>query len=118
MAQARPAPAEPLNAPRAGWDQMRRQWQWRQGEHVILAGPTECGKTTLGLWLCEQRKYVVVLGMKPKDDVLDDLIRRGWQRTAAWPPPPADRHGNRRIVLWPVTRKAENRDKARKVFRA
>lgn len=100
------------------WEQFKRGWKWQQGEHVLLTGPTGCGKTTNALWLAEQRKYVCVLAMKPKDDVLTDLIEnRGWQRIVKWPAPPPDRQGNRRVVLWPVTRSAENRPKARAAFR-
>lgn len=105
--------ARPTRVP---WESFVRQFRWDQGDHVLFSGPTHCGKSTLASWLCEQRKYVVILGMKPKDDVLSDMVKRGWQTTARWPAPEADKQGNRRILLWPVTRQADNTPKAKASF--
>lgn len=84
--------------PRVSWSEFLRTFDWRQGEHISLVGPTGCGKTTLGLALLERRKYVTVFGTKPRDDVLDRLARsRTWRRRDRWLPRP----GEQRIILWP-----------------
>lgn len=105
-------PATPPSPPRLSWAEFLRQFDWRQGEHVTLVGPTGTGKTTLALALLPLRAYTVALGTKPKDDTLQRLITAGWHRIDAWPPYPEDR----RVVLWPKIRKLTDVVAQRRAF--
>jgi len=80
---------------------------WRQGEHVSMIGPTGSGKTTLALGILDIRAYVIALATKPRDATMDRLIRGGWRKIKAWPPPPII-GDSARIVLWPPFRKPED----------
>ena len=78
-----------------------------QGMHVLFAGPTQSGKTTLCRMVCRWRQCVVVLGTKPKDPSLDDYVEDGYLRIDHWPPTrseirkAADSEGAIRIIVWP-----------------
>lgn len=74
---------------------------WKQGEHVLLAAPTQCGKTTLASLLVRRRKYVVVLGSKPSDDNLRKRYADYSQMKVWKPPRNPGRNGETRILLWP-----------------
>lgn len=83
---------------RVEWDRFLEGLRWRQGEHVTLLGPTGSGKTTLALELLPLRKWVLVLGTKPKDATLEHLIHDdGYVRIDRWPPPATVQ----RVILWP-----------------
>ena len=83
------------------WPTFRSQIRWRQGEHVSLIGPTGYGKTTTALSLLELRDYVVILATKPRDAVLDRLVRSGqYSRIESWPPP-MEPSLMPRVILWP-----------------
>lgn len=47
--------------------------QWKQGEHVMMVGPTGQGKTTLGRAILPIRQYVVVFVTKDRDPLLVEL---------------------------------------------
>lgn len=77
-----------------------KKWEWKQGEHVLVIGPTGSGKTTLLLQLLPRRRYVVFLATKPRDDVAETLIRdQGYRRTKSWPP---GRMGERWVLQPPI----------------
>lgn len=71
---------------------------WRQGEHILIAAPTQTGKTTLASMLAPRRADVVVLAGKPRDE---NLRRRysSFRRYGTWPPLRSDH----KILLWPKT---------------
>jgi hypothetical protein len=87
------------------WATFLDRFDWRQGEHVSIVGPTGSGKSVLGLALLDRRRYVVALANKPRDRELDRLVKRGggWSRIKAWPPP-APARLMPRVVLWPKPR--------------
>src|SRR5690242_7261177 len=71
------------------WDQfLATRFLWRQGEHVSLIGRTGGGKSTLALAITPKRKYVAVLGTKPRDSTLSGLLKNGegWRRMPTWNP--------------------------------
>jgi hypothetical protein len=77
-----------------------KQLRWRQGEHVALIGPTGQGKTTLALNLLPIRKYVVAFATKPRDPVMDKLVKkRGYTLMREWKPYLPSLYPRR--VLWP-----------------
>lgn len=77
--------------------------RWEQGEHVTIVGPTGYGKTTIELLLLPRRRSTVFLATKPRDPLLDKLIRQGWHKAKAWPPPhPPELLP--KVVLWPAWR--------------
>ena len=73
--------------------------RWEQGDHLMIAGPTKAGKTTLMSKLVSKRSHVVVFVSKIKDPTFANEFK-GWTRLTEWPkdgPPP----WMNRILLWP-----------------
>lgn len=75
---------------------------WFQGEHVVILGPTGTGKTFFAQPIVEQRDYVAVLAVKPKDETLERFkegYKYGYKRYVVirkWPPA----YGIKRFVYW------------------
>lgn len=69
---------------------------WKQGEHVVLLGPTGSGKTTIALGILEARDYVCVIAVKRKDETLDLFRRQGYKVVAKWPPD----YTNHKVIFW------------------
>jgi energy-coupling factor transporter ATP-binding protein EcfA2 len=80
----------------------RMEYDWVQGEHLLLAGPTGTGKTTAAHRLLDIRDDVCVLAVKPKDETLDRFKaghlygRRPFKVIKSWPPD----YVIRRVILW------------------
>lgn len=74
------------------WEEFQATWEWEQGEHVLALGPTGSGKTTLITQLLHRREHVVFLLTKPRDPVVDWLLKHGYRKTKTWPPPSALHH--------------------------
>lgn len=92
-------------------DFLARHFDWNQGEHVSLIGPTGSGKTTLALEILARRTWVTALATKPRDATMDRLIRKGWKKIQKWPPPHVPLHRRnegQRVVLWPPFKKPED----------
>ena len=85
---------------RLDWSGFLAQFDWEQGEHISLIGPTGLGKTTLALELLPLRNYVVVLGTKPRDEKLSALTGKGYVLMKDWPEH-NDHELRNRILLWP-----------------
>lgn len=77
------------------WERHLSTWQWKQGDHITLLGPTGSGKTTLARALLPKRRFVLFLATKPKDVVINKLRKEGYKVTKDWPT-----YGER-IVFWP-----------------
>ena len=85
------------------WPAHLKRLKWRQGEHVLVSGPTSAGKTTLAAQLLPRRSHVVMLVTKLKDPTFASEYK-GWERLEKWPKggPPSYM---RRILLWPKPEK-------------
>lgn len=91
------------------------RFNWRQGEHISIIGPTGSGKTTLTFQLLEKRKYVVIFGVKAADSTLSRYAREyDYTVTSKWPP---DSIYDEKIILWPKFVNITSFAKQNKVFR-
>jgi hypothetical protein len=71
---------------------LSRRFQYRNGEHLTMAGPTGAGKTELTFQLLERTAFphrpAIFFSMKPKDDTVDrwaDKLR--YPVIGSWPAP-------------------------------
>ncbi|SEF12938.1 hypothetical protein SAMN05216489_09991 [Streptomyces sp. 3213] len=83
-------------------------WDYRDGEHVTILGPTGSGKTWLGYQLLmtttSEERPGVVLVMKPKDDTARAFSKAaGYKIVKSWPPlnSPWKTRRPPGYVLWP-----------------
>lgn len=87
-------------APQKAWDDFLQFFEWSQGEHVALIGPTGSGKTTLALALLPMRKYITVLATKPNDSTLREFGKgNGFEKFETWPEITPDLSPRR--IVWP-----------------
>lgn len=86
--------------PRVDWNEFLTYiFDWRQGEHVGLIGPTGSGKSTLALNILDRRKYVTAFVTKPKDKTLNMLRHDGFVRLRSWQQLNPAQYPRR--LLWP-----------------
>jgi len=84
---------------RVPYEQWAASLRWLQGEHMVLVGPTGCGKTTVMRNLLRRRRHVILFATKTKDRSLDPYIREeGYTRIADYNQAPY--HLNK-FILWP-----------------
>ena len=105
-----------MNAPRVGWDTFYHHFDWEQGEHVALIGPTGRGKTTFLTYILEKRNYIAVTATKPRDATMQYLISQGYQVYPAWPHQLSAKKFPRRVI-WPDARKMDSDEQQRHVFK-
>ncbi len=79
------------------WPEFLARFNWQQGEHVSLIGPTGGGKTTVAVQLLDRRRYVCAMGTKPKDDTFEALKRAGYREVRELP----ERGQPPRVIVWP-----------------
>jgi hypothetical protein len=109
--------------PRVPFAEFKRIFQWEQGEHITLIGPTGYGKTTLARELLKLRKYIITFGTKPEDKTLDGMIAKdGFTRIESFDEIPAE-EGNQgiKVILWPTMKDVKSADdiieKQKELFR-
>lgn len=94
--------------PAYSWSQFMESFDWNQGEHIGMVGPTGEGKTNLSMLLLPQRDYVTVLATKPYDETLDLYAKAfHYKKLATWNPKLKVEKVPRRI-LWPDARDLKN----------
>lgn len=112
-------------APVVPWpDFLKYVFEWNQGQHVGLIGPTESGKSTLTYAILPKRKYVTFFATKPKDDTLEAYAQRGgYVRLDDWPPTrgrvvkkPVTADQMPRRLLWPDASSLDSGAHQRQVF--
>lgn len=102
--------------PRVTWDEFRNYiFDWRQGEHVGLIGPTGSGKSTLALNMLDRRKYVVAFATKRKDKTLAALRKDGFVKLKEWQRLNPNQFPKR--LLWPPAEHLYAIGEQRKEFR-
>jgi hypothetical protein len=101
-------------APRLPWDVFMERWEWPQGQHVGLIGPTGQGKTTLLTAILPRRSFTAVMATKPEDDSMDALIASGYDRFEEWPNLAVSKSPRR--VIWPDATDIDAEFNQRKVF--
>lgn len=85
------------------WDEFTRRFRWEQGEHLAAIAPTGGGKTTVFSELMPYRRYSIMLGTKPDDDLYRQIIRRhGFRRVETLA---EARSYDERILVWPQQQK-------------
>lgn len=96
------------------WEEFQPQFQWAQGDHVTLVGPTKSGKTTLARQILQRRKYAVALITKNRDSSVDAFEKEGWNVFRDWAPVPKV---HPKVLLKPGLKNARDKGKQRKAFR-
>lgn len=77
-------------------DFLQNYWKHKDGEHVVVLGPTGAGKSTLLFQLLGQtttpQRPGVMLVMKPRDKVVRKFAAENeWKIVRGWPPPRSNR---------------------------
>jgi hypothetical protein len=71
--------------------------RWKQGEHIVILGPTGTGKTYIARDILAARDYVIVIAIKRNDDTLTTFTRElGYYREKKWPP----RYAHNKVIYW------------------
>lgn len=102
-AEPRPPAGDITPTPSIPWEEFRAWFMraWDQGEHVTCIGTTGSGKTTMvKQFLGAVRDYVVVFGVKGKDETMDGYIKDGYTRIPNWNLNEVSNY----LVLWPQIR--------------
>lgn len=88
------------------WDRFLDDWDWKQGEHITIIGPTGSGKTVLARYLLRRRAFVVVFGIKNRDPELYGPYQRdGYELVRKFDAEPPDDLDVYRVLYVPRTDK-------------
>jgi len=113
-------------APVVDWEDFDNYvFDWNQGEHVGLVGPTGQGKSTLEYALLPKRKYVAFFATKPNDPTLKKFgEKNGYETFSEWPETKkgfslkkkADIEKAPKRLLWPDATKITSLSNQQRVF--
>lgn len=119
MSDLHPAVTERMNelAPQVAWSYfVERIFDWTQGEHIGLIGPTGSGKTTLALGILPLRTYIAALATKPSDETLHSFGKaNGFSRYKAWPE--VNPELSPRRLIWPDAKSLYSASEQRAQFK-
>lgn len=102
-------------APFMEWPDFLEHFDWEQGEHIGIIGPTGTGKTHLSIFLLFLRAYVVVLATKPYDETVDKLVNEEkYTLWNTWKERPPDLFPRR--VIWPDAKDLMSQGRQRNEF--
>lgn len=102
-------------APRVPWEVfLQDKFEWRNGEHVGMIGPTGQGKTTLLLNLLPLHPFVVAFATKPADETMDGLVNNGYLKMERWQS--IDPLQYPRRVLWPNASRLSSTKNQQEIF--
>lgn len=91
------------------WYEFLDTFQWKQGEHVTILGPTGQGKTFLSRAILPRRDYVISLVTKRKDERIREFKQDGFTHRKEWTPNPPELEP--KILLHPEFKKDEPRER-------
>lgn len=86
-----------------------RGFKWAQGDHVVIAGPTGSGKTTLAKSLLDKRGHVLAFGTKAHDPTLEQEFK-DWSFVQSMS---EIENWQNRVILWPRPKRKESADEWR-----
>jgi hypothetical protein len=89
---------ETASIPRLDWEEFLAQFDWKQGEHIALIGPTGLGKSHLTREILDRRDYLVICVTKVRDPIWTK--QKGFNVSSVWPTKGPDK----RVILWPRPR--------------
>lgn len=92
------------------WSEHLAAFEWDQGDHVTLIGPTKCGKTTLARAILPERRHVLVLACKPRSPSMEQYAREADYRIVREWGDVGHRERSDRVILWPKLGRFEDPD--------
>lgn len=104
-------------APVVSWaDFWTYKFDWKQGEHTAVIGPTGSGKTVLSMALLPRRTYVAAFATKPRDKTMNALKASDkFVQIKEWRSMPPRLYPKR--ILWPPAKSLYSVGQQRKEFR-
>lgn len=103
------------------WSEFLDTFEWYQGEHLTLIGPTKSGKTTLARELLKRARrlgthpYQIITATKRRDEILDTFKPEGFIKMPQWQVHDAEVYP--KVMLAPPLRSASQKHKQAEALR-
>lgn len=91
-----------LRYPFIGWERLKPNIVWKQGQHCVSVGGTGSGKSTLSGELLPRRKQVVVFVSKGMDEIFEGPYFSAYETIPLWK---KRKQGMDRVLLRPANQK-------------